>query len=182
MDTIFNLSYGSGLAGNLRGRDQLIQKNNKDKKDMDYMNNFLKYFIIGVFFWVVVDYTTAFNPDFQRWIDHMPEIWSFYIGYPLLFSFLIYKKKWDTRKVFYSMIIVAFIIEVILSNNALLYTFPIMLIMIPIAVAIYSFITFTPKWIVEKKIIENKKKLIILVIVWATVSILSFITRSNLGS
>jgi hypothetical protein len=80
------------------------------------------------------------------------------------------------------MIIVAFIIEVILSNNALLYTFPIMLIMIPIAVAIYSFITFTPKWIVEKKIIENKKKLIILVIVWATVSILSFITRSNLGS
>jgi len=149
---------------------------------MDYMNSFLKYFIIGVFFWVVVDYTTAFNPDFQEWVDHMPLIWSFYIGYPLLFSFLIYKKQWNTRKIFYSMIIVAFIIEVILSNNVLLYTFPIMLIMIPIAVSIYSFITFIPKWIVEKKIIENRKKLIILVIVWATVSILSFITRNNLGS
>jgi len=149
---------------------------------MDYMNSFLKYFIIGVFFWVVVDYTTAFNPDFQRWVAHMPEIWLFYTGYPLLFAYLIYKKQWNTRKIFYSMIIAAFIIEVILSNNTLLYTFPIMLIMIPIAVSIYSFITFTPKWIVEKKIIENRKKLIILVIVWATVSILSFITRSNLGS
>jgi len=164
------------------GKKAIDIKNNKDKKNMNYMNNFLKYFIIGVFFWVVVDYTTAFNPDFQDWINHMPSIWLFYIGYPLLFAFLIYKKQWNTKKIFYSMIIAAFIIEVILSNNTLLYTFPIMLIMIPIAVCIYGFITFTPKWIVEKKIIENRKKLIILVIVWATVSILSFITRSNLGS
>jgi len=25
----------------------------------------LKYCIIGILFWILVDYTTAFNPDFQ---------------------------------------------------------------------------------------------------------------------
>ena len=145
------------------------------------MKNFFKYLIVGIFFWVVVDYTTAFNPDFGNWVNHMPSIWIFYIGYPLLFGFLIYKKKWNAEKTFYLMLIVASILEIILSNNSLLYTFPVMLVMIPVAVCIYAFLTFTPKWIVEKEIIANKKKVILLALVWVIVSILSFITRSNLG-
>ena len=154
---------------------ELIPLENRDK------NSFLKYFIIGILFWIVVDYTTAFNPDFQRWVAHMPEIWLFYTGYPLLFAYLIYKKQWNTKRIFYSMLAAAFIVEVILSNNALLYTFPIMLIMIPTAVCIYGFLTFIPKWIVERKITENKKKLILLTAVWIIVSILNFITKSNLS-
>ncbi|MBW6518936.1 MAG: hypothetical protein K0A89_10605 [ANME-2 cluster archaeon] len=75
----------------------------------------------------------------------MPEIWLFYIGYPLVFAHLIYKKMWDARKIFYSMLIAVFVVEVVLSHNALLYTYPIMLVMIPIAVCIYGFITFAPE-------------------------------------
>jgi hypothetical protein len=141
------------------------------------MNNFLKYLLLCIVFWVVVDYSTAFNPDFQRWLSYMPEIWLFYIGYPVVFAFLIYKKKWDNRKIFYSMLLAAFVVEVLLSSNALLYTFPIMLIMIPLAIAIYSFITFIPKWIVENRVRKNKKKVILLVTVWIIVSILSYVTK-----
>ena len=55
-------------------------------------DEFRKYLIAGVVMWVVVDFTTAFNPDFQRWLDHMPLIWAFYVGYPLVFAHLIYNR------------------------------------------------------------------------------------------
>ncbi|MDF1557525.1 MAG: hypothetical protein P1P80_05015 [ANME-2 cluster archaeon] len=143
------------------------------------MKDIVKYFILSVVFWIVVDYSTAFNPNFQDWLNYMPEIWFFYIGYPLIFTYVIYKKRWDTRRIFYAMLIGTFVVEVVLSQNALLYTFPIMLIMIPIAVCIYSFITFVPKWMVENRLTENKKKTIILILVWVMVAFLSYITRIN---
>ena len=146
-----------------------------------FFNDFFKYFLIGILFWIVVDYTTVFNPNFQDWLNHMPLICVFYIGYPLLFAYLIYTRKWDAKKIFYSMLIVAFIIEVILSKNALLYTFPIMLIMIPAAICIYGFLTFIPKWIIEKNLKENKKKLILFTVVWIIVSVLNFFTKTNLN-
>jgi hypothetical protein len=37
-----------------------------------FTNDLLKYFILGTAFWVVVDFTTAFNPDLQGWFGHMP--------------------------------------------------------------------------------------------------------------
>jgi hypothetical protein len=46
------------------------------------MRAFVKYLLSGVSIWVLVDYTTAFNPDTARWIQHMPDIWLFYLGYP----------------------------------------------------------------------------------------------------
>jgi len=50
----------------------------------------------------------------------------------------------------------------------------IMLIGIPIAVSIYGSLTFVPKWIVENKIRQNKRKLILMIIVWILVSISTF--------
>jgi len=108
------------------------------------MDDFSKYALTGMIAWVVVDFTTAFNPDIQRWIRHMPLIWAFYIGYPLLFAYLIYRRRWSDRKIAYVMLVSAFTIEVVLSNNALLYIFPMMLVMNPIAAAIYGVVTFIP--------------------------------------
>lgn len=145
------------------------------------MNNYYRYFILGAVFWVTVDFTTAFCPDVQRWISYMPDIWLFYFGYPLLFGNLIYKKHLKDNKLVLAMLSAAFLIEVILSHNALLYTFPIMLVMIPIAVCIYGFITFVPVWLVEKRLIENKKKIVLLTLVWIIVSILNFATNNRAG-
>ncbi len=80
------------------------------------------------------------------------------------------------------MIIAAFIVEVPLSKNALLYTFPQMIVMIPLAVCIYSFITYMPKWIIEKRLGENRARVFFLTLVWFIVSILAFITNSRIIS
>jgi hypothetical protein len=146
------------------------------------MDDFSNYALTGMIAWVVVDFTTAFNPDVQRWIQHMPLIWAFYIGYPLLFAYLIYRKRWSDRKIAYAMLVSAFVIEVVLSDNALLYTFPMMLVMNPIASAIYGVVTFIPKWLVEGEIRERKKIVLLLVAVWIVVSILNYATNVNLAA
>ena len=117
-------------------------------------------------FWVAVDFTTAFNPDVTGWISHMPLIWVFYLGSPLLFAYLIYKRKWSDKRIFLPVLVVLFIVEILFSNNALLYVFPIMLIMIPVAVSLYSFITYVPRWIVDKKLGEHKVAVIVMFAVW----------------
>ena len=146
------------------------------------MDDFSKYLLTGTIAWVVVDFTTAFNPDVQRWIEHMPLIWAFYIGYPLLFAFLIYRRRWSDGRIASAMLVSAFVIEVVLSANALLYTFPIMLVMNPVAAAIYSVVTFIPKWLVEGEIRKRTKATFLLVAVWIVVSILNFVTNVNLGA
>jgi hypothetical protein len=146
------------------------------------MDDFWKYVFTGTIAWVVVDFTTAFNPDIQRWIQHMPLIGAFYIGYPMLFAYLIYKRRWSDRKITYAMLVSAFVIEVVLSDNALLYTFPIMLVMNPIAAAIYSAVTFIPKWLVEGEIRKRTKTTFLLLAVWVVVSILNYVTNVNLGA
>ncbi|EMR73936.1 hypothetical protein MCGE09_00234 [Thaumarchaeota archaeon SCGC AB-539-E09] len=143
------------------------------------MRPFLRYLLSGVSIWVIVDYTTAFNPDMARWVQHMPDIWLFYLGYPLIFAYLIYVRDWKDRRLFGAMLVLAFIIEVIFSNNSLLYTFPILLVMNPVAVAIYSLVTFIPKWFTENEITRNRKAVIILVVVWVIVSILNYVTNIN---
>ena len=143
------------------------------------MRPFLKYLLSGVSIWVLVDYTTAFNPDTARWIQHMPDIWLFYIGYPLIFTYLIYVRNWNDKQLFSAMLVLAFIIEVVLSKNSLLYTFPLLLIMNPVAVAIYSLVTFMPKWFTENEITRNRKTVAILVVAWITVSILNYVTNIN---
>jgi hypothetical protein len=143
------------------------------------MRSFLKYLLSGVTIWVLVDYTTAFNPDIARWIQHMPDIWLFYIGYPLIFAYLIYVRNWNNKQLFSIMLVLAFIIEVILSKNSLLYTFPILLIMNPIAIAIYSLVTFMPKWFTDNEITRNSNAVIFLIFVWIIVSILNYVTNIN---
>ena len=139
----------------------------------------MRYLLTGIIVWVIVDYTTAFNPDTARWVQHMPDIWLFYIGYPLIFAYLIYTRKWGNKRLIGSMIVLELIIEVILSNNSLLYTFPIMLIMNPIAFAIYSLVTFLPKWFTENTITKNRNRVVLLVIIWFIVSILNYVTNIN---
>ena len=137
----------------------------------------MKYLLSGVSIWVLVDYTTSFNPDTARWVQHMPDIWLFYIGYPLIFAYLIYVRNLSNRQLFGSMLVLGFVIEVILSNNSLLYTFPIMLIMNPVAVAIYSLVTFVPKWFTENEITRNRNAACFLVVVWLIVSLLNYVTN-----
>ena len=108
----------------------------------------------------------------------MPLIWGFYIGYPLIFAHLIYRKKWGGRRLLSAMLIGAFTVEIIFTNNSLLYTFPLMIVMIPIAIAIYTVVTYLPKWIVEGSLKQNWKTITIIGLTYLTVAILNYATNT----
>jgi hypothetical protein len=136
-----------------------------------------RYFFMAVLWWVLVDYTTAFNPDVGNWVRHMPLIWVFYLGYPLLFAHVIYDRHWKPRRVFALMVVLTLLLELLFFRNMLLVVFPAMLFFIPLALIIYSLITFLPQWIVEHRVKQHRKRVIFMIVVWLIISILSFKTR-----
>jgi hypothetical protein len=143
------------------------------------MKNPIKYFLLSVLFWVAVEWTTAFQPNLSRWISYMPAIWIFYIGSPLAFAFLIYKLRVSDRMLFICSVVLIFIVEILFTGNAMLYTFPIMLIALPASLLIYGMITFAPKWIAEGKIKDNRKKLAIMIIAWVLISVSTYINNAR---
>jgi hypothetical protein len=139
------------------------------------MNKLLKYFIVGVIFWFLVDFTTTEairNPGFY-YSMYMPTLLIFYIGYPLLFSVLIYKFDFEGKTLLITTLIAAFFLEAIVFHNTLLTTFPMMLIGIPAAISLYGFITYGPKWIVNGEIKNNKWKLAIMILIYVLISLAS---------
>jgi len=143
------------------------------------MKKLYLYLLTGILFWVVVDYTTAFNPDFRRWLSYMPDIWLYYIGYPILFSILIYQFGLRRRKLLGAVLFMTLFMEIVLFHNTLLTTFPILLIMIPIAFLIYGFITYMPYWIVEGTLKKNRVWVILFIFNWFVISVLSYATTSR---
>jgi hypothetical protein len=47
----------------------------------------------------------------------------------------------------------------------------------PVAVAIYSLVTYIPKWFTENEITRNRRVIIILIVIWIIVSILNYVTN-----
>jgi hypothetical protein len=146
------------------------------------MSKFLKYFIMGVMFWLLVDWTTAFQPDLQRWLSYWPQIWVFYLGFPLIFACLIYRRMWSNRMIFVATLIEVFIVEIVFTHNALLYTFPIMVLALPVGIILYSFLVFVPKWIVDGELRRNKGKLTLMVVIWVFVSLATYVGNSGMGA
>jgi len=142
-------------------------------------DGFRKYLLAGVVTWVVVDFTTAFNPDVQRWLEHMPLIWAFYVGYPLIFAHLIYNRRWSDRSIFLAMIAGGFFVEIVCSNNSLLYTYSIMLAMIPVALAIYGVVMFIPKWLVEGELKARWRTTAFLLAVYFIVAVLNYFNKAG---
>lgn len=143
----------------------------------DRHRHFWQYFVLGAIFWIGVDFTTAFAPNVGRWASYMPVIWVFYLGSPLVFAVLIYRRGWSDRSLFGPMLVVLVLVEVVFSHNALLFTFPLLLIFIPVAVAIYSFITYVPRWIIERRLVQHRETTLLLVLVWLVVAVLSTSSR-----
>jgi hypothetical protein len=128
-----------------------------------------RYFFIAVLAWFVVDFTTtaAIRHPRQYYSTYMPALLIFYLGYPLLFSALIYKVRLDSRGVFMAMIAGIIVVEIVFAHNALLYTLPICLVAIPLSLAHYSMVTFMPWWIADRTLKENRKWAVATLAVWA---------------
>ena len=143
------------------------------------MKNPIKYFLIAVLAWFIVDFTTTEAiANLNYYTKYMPMLLLFYLGYPLVFTLLIYKYKLKTKGLFIAMLIGIILVEIVFSNNLLFFKFPLVLLLIPISLAYYSMITFVPLWIVEKK---KNKWFIITLIIWVLGSLLNLINQIKIN-
>ena len=142
-------------------------------------HGWLRYFLLAVLAWVIVDFTTTpaiGNPQ-AYYSKYMPTLLIFYVGYPLVFSILIYKFKLGSRSLLLAMIAGMLVVEVVLVHNMLLLTLPVCLLAIPIGLAHYGMVTFMPLWIAERTIGENRKWAAATLAVWAVGVLLNILTQ-----
>ena len=139
----------------------------------------LRYFLLAVLAWVIVDFTTtaAIGNPLAYYSKYMPALLIFYVGYPLVFSTLIYKFRLGSRGLLLAMIAGIFLVEVVLTHNMLLVTPPICLLAIPIGLGHYGMVTFMPLWIAERTLGRNRKWAAAILAVWAVGVLLNILTQ-----
>lgn len=142
------------------------------------MRNSHKYYLSCFALITLVDYTTAFNPDWQRWVAHMPAVWIFYLTYPLLFTWLIFKRRCRGWRLALVVLTAALLLEIVVFNNPLFDAFPLNLLMIPLAFAIYAFITYIPLWLVEGSLRRYAGRTLLLTLVWMLISLLTYFSTA----
>ena len=144
-------------------------------------NKHILYILLGFVFWFIVDWATV-KGFHLSYFDVAPigniQRLVIFLLYPALFSYAIFNRKWNEKKLLALTIAAAFVIEIIIVKNAILYTFPNFIIFIPVGVFLYSILTFFPLWIVNGQVKENKKRIIFLFAVLLAITILSFFTQS----
>jgi len=122
------------------------------------MIKFWRYYILGVIFWFVLDFTTVYIPDFKEWFSVMPGVFILYFGYPLLFSFVFYKWKLNWKFSFLLMIISICIVEIlIVKNDFLIYIW---------AIPVYTIITYVPKWWIDGELKKHKAIITVCILFW----------------
>jgi|GEM_PF-1301661 len=139
----------------------------------------LRYFLVGVLAWVVVDFTTtaAIGDPRGYYSKYMPALLVFYLGYPAVFCALRYKFKLGARGLFLAMVAGIVVVEIVLTHNALLLTPPICLLAIPLSLAHYGMVTFMPMWIAEGTIGRNRRWAATTLAVWAVGALLNILTQ-----
>lgn len=140
----------------------------------------LEYFLLG-FLWIfIVDFGTVGGFHLVYWQVPLTGHFLRVIVFSLTMftaSYFVFKHNWSGGKLFFLTLIIAFVVEVPISKNVLLYTFPQILWGIPMAIAGYSAVIYLPLWVVKGQIKENNKKALFLLVFIVSVFILSFFTQ-----
>lgn len=139
-----------------------------------------QYFFLGVLLWVLVDFGTAGGFRIAYFETYGPTLLFFYIGYPLIFSIIIFKFNWSERQLLIATLVAIFIVEVLFTRNPLVMTFPALLLGIPLAIMVYAPLTYFPLWFVRKEMAKHRILITGLVIVELIVMALT--TFGNSGS
>jgi hypothetical protein len=107
------------------------------------------YFGLCFLLWVVVDFGTAggFRPSY--FATYMPALLLFYVGYPAIFTYLVYRRRTSDRGLFAATAVAIFVVEVLFVHNPWLIVPPLLFVGIPLALAVYAPLTYFPLWIVR---------------------------------
>lgn len=126
-----------------------------------------------------MDFGTAGGFRISYFQTYGPTLLLFYIGYPWIFSILIFKLHWSERRLFLATLLAIFVVEVLFTRNPLVMTFPAMLLGIPLAIMVYAPLTYFPLWFVRGEMTKHKKLVIALTIVEVLVMILTTFGNST---
>lgn len=124
--------------------------------DVAIRSKAIRYIAWGVLIWFLVDFGTAGGFRIEYLIHYGRALWIFYIGCPLIFGYLIFYREWKTRKLMLATLAAIAVVEGLFTGNPLVLTFPALLIGIPLAVCVYTPLTFFPLWIVNREMGRHK--------------------------
>jgi hypothetical protein len=115
------------------------------------------YFGLCCLLWVVVDFGTAggFRPSYLA--TYMPALLIFYLGYPAVFTYLVYWRRAGTRGLLLATAVAMFVVEVVFVGNPWLIAPPMLFVGIPLALAVYAPLTFFPLWIVRGELDRHRE-------------------------
>lgn len=125
----------------------------------------LQYILLGVVLWIIVDWGTAGGFRFTYFEKYGPTLLLFYLGYPIVFSVLVFKLGWGEKRLFFATLIAIFIVEVIFTRNPFVITFPALILGIPLAIMVYAPLTYFPLWFVRKELSKHKAVILGLLLV-----------------
>jgi hypothetical protein len=145
----------------------------------NYLPASWQYFLLGALLWVLVDFGTAGGFRFAYFREYGATLLLFYLGYPLIFTLLIFWLNWNDTSLFFATLINIFIIEVLFTRNPLVMSFPALLWGIPLAILIYLPLTYFPLWIVRKEMGRHRFLVIGLSIVEVIVILLTTFGNAN---
>lgn len=117
----------------------------------------VRYVGCGIVLWFIVDFGTAGGFRLSYLTTHGPLLLAFYIGYPLVFGYLIFKLHWEGWRLFLATVVAILIIEGVLTGNPFVLSFPLMLVGIPLAICVYTLLTYFPLWIVNGEMKRHKR-------------------------
>ncbi len=115
-----------------------------------------QYFFLGILLWLLVDFGTAGGFRVAYFEKYGETLLLFYLGYPLLFSVLIFRLQWSERRLFFATLAAIFIVEVLFTRNSWVMTFPALLVGIPLAIMVYAPLTYFPLWFVRNELGKHR--------------------------
>ena len=137
------------------------------------------YTFLGFVLWVIIDLGTAGGFRLSYFSTHGPLLLAFYLGYPIGFAYLIFLRRWAGWKLFFATVVAILLVEGVFTGNPFILSFPLMLLGIPLAICIYSPLTYFPLWIVNGELGNRKAVVAFLsVVVLAVMALTTFGTGS----
>lgn len=109
----------------------------------------LLYVLCGFLLWVIVDFGTAGGFRLSYFTAHGPLLFAFYLGFPIAFAYLIFRRHWSGWKLWLATVLIIILVEGVFTANPFVLSFPLMLIGIPLTVCIYTPLNYFPLWIVN---------------------------------
>jgi hypothetical protein len=139
----------------------------------------VKYVLLGFLLWVIIDLGTAGGFRLSYFTAYGPLLLVFYLGYPLAFSYLIFRRQWSGWRLFLATAVAIGLIEGVFTRNPFVLSFPLMLVGIPLSLCIYAPLTYFPLWIVNH---DMRRHRAVAVISSLVVVVVMFLTTFGAGS